>query len=328
LLQLERAGEPNRRDTTAARLNEPRLAADWGLRMFPIDSSIYRADHYNTGSVFPYLNNFAIVALFERDHASAALQLLRAQIALSGFSGLGFVPEHLVGDRALAARRGVPHQIFSSSCIVESTLRGWLGIELASLERGADSPALTIRPTLVAEGEIEIADLRVDGRVIDLRLTRERDGAVTRLGARFELRSGAPIDVDFAPRLPPLSHVESLAVDGRAGAKAQATLAHECSFEIVLNEGPRLLPRAQAIRPGAASSNPRIVEDARDERSVTWHVWGVAGTRERFWLLGDRAVRVAGARPCAASDGSREIEVEFGEGEGFVRQTVRAELAE
>jgi hypothetical protein len=116
-------GDPERAQKTVRQLNRHELATGWGPRMFSSRSSVYDPANYNTGSVFPYLANFSILALFEHGQDLAARQQLDELVALSGFSGLGFVPEHLRGDVRQEPARGVPHQIFSSAALIQSAAR-------------------------------------------------------------------------------------------------------------------------------------------------------------------------------------------------------------
>ncbi len=315
-----------RLDRTAARLNEPALAADWGLRMFPTDSRIYDASSYNHGSVFPYLNDFAIRALFARNQASAAQQLLDSQIALDGFSGLGFVPEHLVGDRARAPRRGVPHQIFSSACILQSTLAGVFGLEVDALR-----PSLTLRPTFPIDGELfELWGIAVGASRIDVHLHRERKANATALSAVFWLRAGPKVEIEFAPRLAPLSKIESKTVDGFPGSKTE--LAGTRAFEWLVREGPTLGVESAPLELDAESESPRMVLAASDERSATWNIFGLAGRRERLYVRSDRELTWRGASfiggPLADRPGVRALDVEFGAGTGFVRRGLSAETAD
>jgi hypothetical protein len=116
-------GDPERARKTVAQLNGPELATGWGPRMFSSKSSVYDPANYNTGSVFPYLANFNILALFEHGQDLAARQQLQELVALNDFSGLGFIPEHLLGDLCLEPARGIPHQIFSSAALIQSAAR-------------------------------------------------------------------------------------------------------------------------------------------------------------------------------------------------------------
>lgn len=182
-------GVPERARRTVVQLNHPELASGWGPRMFSTRSSVYDPANYNTGSVFPYLANFNVLALFEHDECLAAWQQLAELVALNDFSGLGFVPEHLFGDRREEPARGVPHQIFSSAALIQS-----LGCGLFGLAPGRWRPFVHPRLERLALGGHE------------LRLERER----RRLVLRQPHAQPAP-----EPRFPPGTQVEPL----QAGAE-------------------------------------------------------------------------------------------------------------
>ena len=120
-------GRKDRAERTAAALNRPDLATEWGLRMFAASSRVYDPSHYNTGSVFPYLQGFAVRGLYAHGQLEAARQALDSLLGLHGFEALGMIPEHLVGDRCVVPERGVPHQIFSSSALIHALVLGSIG---------------------------------------------------------------------------------------------------------------------------------------------------------------------------------------------------------
>lgn len=287
---------------TATRFNAPQLAADWGLRMFPDDASVYDPAHYNTGSVFPYLQDFAIRGLFACGDEGAATQLLRAQLALDGFSGLGFVPEHLVGDRALAPARGVPHQIFSSSTILSATLAGELGLAVeagASGEPG-ESRVLRVRPTPTPDRRhFALTQLRVGTSVATLELTRSTDGRRTHLELSARLVSGPPFELEFAPRWPHGS------LD--ASTPPRARVASEVRLAASACTGPALFVPPTPLVRGARSRAPRIARGVRTAQGASWTAFGLAGTRARFTVQGERRVDWLGARLVSP----HELEVEF-----------------
>ncbi|MCK6444795.1 MAG: hypothetical protein L6Q99_00225 [Planctomycetes bacterium] len=287
---------PTRRATdlaTAARLNAPNLAADWGLRMFPDDSSVYDPAHYNTGSVFPYLQDFAIRGLFACGDEGAATQLLRAQVALDGFSGLGFVPEHLVGDRAVAPARGVPHQIFSSSTILSATLAGELGLEV-------EAGVLRVRPTPTPDrSRFELTQFRVGASVAALELTRSTEGGRTQLVLRARHVAGPPFELEFAPRWPHGSLEASEPF--RAHVSSSAVLAASACA------GPALFVAPTPLVRGAPSRAPRIARSARDSDGASWTAFGPAGSRARFTVQGERRVAWHGGSLVTPN----ELEVEF-----------------
>lgn len=325
-------GAPERALATAAQLNRPSLASDWGLRFFTRDCELYGPEDYNTGSVFPYANNFAILAQFRHGLATAGHQLLSSQIALHGFSGLGFVPEHLQGDLCEAPARGVPHQIFSSACILQSTLFGMLGLQAAAEER-----LLVVSPSLPPLGErFELANLRCGDSAVSIRILRGTERGRTTLGFFLSLRSGPPVRVLCRPLLPPLSGAATerfgdeaareIALEPHGGSLRARTTAFELAGSAFLRvehaSGPQLVPDTSPLVEGARSSRWRVCETVHDERGVEWTLWGRAGRTYALPFRSDRALDFEGARPSAP----RELEISFpGRDDGsFVSARLRA----
>jgi hypothetical protein len=311
-------GDEARARSTAAALNRPSLASDWGVRLFSNDASVYDASNYNTGSVFPYANNFAILAQFRHGLTTSGQQLLASQVALHGFSGLGFVPEHLYGDRCEAPARGVPHQIFSSACIVQATLFGMLGLEVVSA--GIDSVILALEIALPPKCDrVRVNRLRARTLTLGFELQRARTDGRTQIEASFECTG--ELWVDFAPRLPPLSRDADATIRGtrnskptklrRRGAALQPNLdplrvVRSEGLTISYEAGPELLLDDSPLVEGSTSSRLRVCETTFDERSVSWTVWGLAGRTYRVGVRSDRQVDFDGAREM--TDGSLEID--------------------
>jgi hypothetical protein len=258
------------------------------------------------------LQDFAIRGLFACGDEGAAHQLLRAALALDGFSGLGFVPEHLVGDRALAPARGVPHQIFSSSTILSATLAGELGL-------ACEAGVLRVRPTPVCDrARFALERVRVGESSARLEFTRETHAEGTQLTLTARLLSGSPFELELAPRWPHGSIPATSSARAKVGAAGTGDTRLSASAAL----GPALFVPARALARGEPSSRPRVARAERGERAATWTVWGLAGRRERLTLLCDRRVAWHGARAC----GPHELEADFGAGSGFVARTVRAEF--
>jgi hypothetical protein len=299
-------GTEERSLATAAALNHPTLASDWGVRFFATDSSIYDASNYNTGSVFPYANNFAILALFRQGLASAANQLLASQIALQSFSGLGYVPEHLVGDRCEAPGRGVPHQIFSSTCIVQSTLFGVLG--LAAPLSGASSLSLALPP---ACDRLQVSNVRLGASVADIEIARERAANRTILVVAYEIVGRESSEILLQLSVPPLSRHASLSSRSKPDAFEVRLSLHGASLQasvfpikfggryawiIKYDSGPELLLDHSPAPRGATSSKLRVCEVVHDEKSVAWTLWGLAGQTYTIGWRSDRKVEFSGAK--------------------------------
>ena len=116
-------------DAEVLALNRPELTADWGGRMFSAASEVYDPEHYNLGSVFPFLTQYIALALYARGFHDAGWQVLRSQAALVGMGGPGVMPEFLAGDRARLLPRSVPHQVFSHAPLIRLVTDALFGIE-------------------------------------------------------------------------------------------------------------------------------------------------------------------------------------------------------
>lgn len=298
-------GEAARARASAMRLNDPALTADWGARMFAVDSAIYDPAHYNTGAVFPFLTSYVTLALFHHALLPAAHQVHDSQVALTGFGGLGMIEEHLGGDRAEVPGRGVPHQIFSSYAIPEGTLRGGFGIEL-----DATNARLDLRPALPPHwSDASLANLRVGETRCDVTVTRVRaPDRPSRWRIEVTRREGPPLTVGLAPLLPPLSVVRSarangaeLAIDvevrpsGALEARfADRELHQSLIYEFEAEEGPDLHLPGRLPPRGEASENPRLVEQSLESDTVVWRLAGLAGTHHSFALRCDFPINVEG----------------------------------
>ncbi len=298
-------GEPVRALASARALNRPNLTADWGARMFAVDSEVYDPAHYNTGSVFPYLTNFVTLACFRHGLPLAGLQLLRGQLALVGREGPGFLEEHWVGDRFRLPQRGVPHQIFSSSAIVESTLFGLLGLDVdAPAGRFAlrpfhppDTPSLDVRDVEIGGRRYRFTStrtLREEGETVRIDVECSEDSGLalrcepllapgTRVVAMRVLAPGATTDRPSLPREvdPNRQRLASGAVravfpEVEAGFRA-------VTFELDLWPGPTLAFAPEAPERDAASRSVRIEELGEDDgNTIAWRLWGPSGSSTRL----------------------------------------------
>lgn len=299
--------DPERTLRAAAALNAPELVADWGARMFAEDAAVYDPAHYNTGSVFPYLTNFLVLALYRAGLPDAGFAVLRSQALLDGFLGPGYLPEFLLGDRAECPPRAVPHQVFSQATVLQGVIFGLLGLE------ADDAGALVLAPALpVGVDRLRIDRLAFRGRRFDVALERRRTGGTTELECTLALRSGAPLRVALRPLLPPLSEVSAVERDGAPWPGEPRVLAsgavalHAEPFELAPGSRARLRVTARAgpaldltlerIVRGAASSGARLVGQVVDEGALEWTLAGRAGARYTLRFASDLALDVEGAR--------------------------------
>jgi hypothetical protein len=271
-LPLARHLAPSDRDVVLNQ-NRPEVMADWGARMFATTSAIYDPEHYNTGSVFPYLTNFSLLALFRAGHVDAGWQVLRGQVALDGFDGLGYLPEFLAGDRARVLPRSVPHQVFSQATLLQGVLFGLLDLDVSGIDASlACAPYLP--PGL---NRIALRGLAVGAQRLDLFWNRHRQGSQVTLRVRAVLTEGTRVEFNPSFTIAPLSQ------PGPAGAcygplpLTPKTLRDSCESEVCLVPGPELeLP--SEVRPGEPSRNPRLVARVLEGGLVHLTVAGPAGT--------------------------------------------------
>jgi hypothetical protein len=322
-------GERTRAWASVQRLNRPELMSDWGARMFATDSTLYDPESYNHGAVFPYLTNFVTLALFAHGHSLAAHQVLFAQAALTHRGGLGFVQEHLEGERCVIPRRGVPHQIFSSAALVESTLLGLFGLDVSAPEN-----RVVLRPALPAHwDEARLSGVAVGAARLDLRVYRRRESDATVLGVELEARrfegsgegGGALPEIGFAPVLPPLSKL----LDGPGWLRPSGAIVPRrvhrsdgapLTLEARVLEGPTVRLPATLPDPGEPSRAVRLVAQRLEADGLRWTFAGRAGSRAALHFHCDFEVEVAGAE---LADGERFLAFPPGRGwtelEGGVR---------
>lgn len=300
-------GGPQRREKTVDQLNHPELATEWGVRMFSTRSSVYDPASYNTGSVFPYLSNFAVLAEYEAGNVMAGGQLLASLVSLHGFSGLGFIPEHLRGDRAVAPERGVPHQIFSSAALIQSVMYGMLGLSFDEPGRIRLRPAL---PPYLSSVETQVVS---GGARAAVSLHRYRENGRTRYELELALREGSSLTVALEPRHVAGTRADSATVDGdlirgwsfdasegrlSLGEVALRTGASRHSVEWTVAEGPQAKFGSGEIEEGASSSALRILSARGKTDRVTWRVAGRCGRpyaidirSDRRWTIADERLR-------------------------------------
>jgi hypothetical protein len=302
-------GRPERAQASALALNLPEVASDWGPRLFATDSSVYTPGDYNCGSVFPYLANHAALAQYRHGLSASGWQVLAGQVGLTGFSGLGFVPEHLAGDVCDTPARGVPHQIFSSASILQSTLYGLFGLSGHAVEG-----ALLVRPALPLHWDhMALRGLRLGESKLDLEVSRRSSVGSSTLSLRAALHSGPPLKVFFRPLLPLLTR----GVDQRLGfaaaphsvelescgaslspkgaglelARGSEQITYGCEL------GPEvLLGSTEPQAPGSASRGVRLCGVSATGEQVLWTLLGPQGSEARLPFRSDRAVKIAGAR--------------------------------
>ncbi len=291
-------GDPGRARKTAAQLNRPELATGWGPRMFSSRSSVYDPSDYNTGSVFPYLANFNVLALYEHHQELAGWQQLRELVGLDGLTGIGFVPEHLLGDRRVEPARGVPHQVFSSAAVVQSLVHGWLGARIAP------DGALHLRPSMLGTGDwTDFVRFPVRGKRvrIDFFRVQVEDEHWT---LAVHPGEGEELDIVVDLPLPPGTTLRSCTAQRTLGGKTEQMEVTSFPFAwrsadtllLILRVecGPLTNLAGEHRAPDTVAL--RLLEAREVPGAVEWQVSGPAGTLHELPFRCDRAITVAGAQ--------------------------------
>ena len=206
--------DPARTEKAAAHLSRPELTTDWGARLFATDSPNYDPLSYNDGSVWPFVTGFAVLAEYANHQAAGGLRHLHGTAAMNGLGAAGFIPEYLSGERAQALPHAVPHQLFSSSAVVNPLVSGMLGLEGDAIHR-----TLAIRPHVPQTWSVEFENYRVGKTIVSGTIHRSKGEA------RISLTlSGEPMEVTISPAFAPGAMLISAQVNGKeAAAKSEAT---------------------------------------------------------------------------------------------------------
>ena len=264
----------------AGAFNRPDLSTDWGTRLFATDSPYYDPLSYNDGSVWPFVTGFVAMAEFRHHRAQAGLQHLYGTASLTGFSGAGFMPEYLSGDRAQPLPHAVPHQLFSSSAVVHPLVSGLLG-----LDGDAVDGVLRFTPHLPAFWkQVRFERYRVGDAEVEGGVTREM--GMLRVHLRIK---GKPLALRIAPALPPGSSVKSVEFNGaptavriedngkdvHAVVETGPVAGAEVAYRIA--EGVELMPDLRAPEPGDRSRAVRILDTKSGANQVQFELAGPAG---------------------------------------------------
>ena len=153
----------------AANLNRSELTTHWGARLFATDSPNYDPLSYNDGSVWPFVTGFAILAEYLNHQPAGGLHHLHGTAAMTGLTGAGFIAEYFGGERAQALPHAVPHQLFSSSAVINPAVSGMLGLDGDAVAR-----TLTLSPHIPQNWTVRFDNYRVGRSIISGTIARSR----------------------------------------------------------------------------------------------------------------------------------------------------------
>jgi hypothetical protein len=108
---------------------------------------------------------------------------------MTGLTGAGFIPEYMSGERAQALPAAVPHQLFSSSAVINPMISGMLGLDGDALRR-----TLVVAPHIPQSWTVEFDQYRVGGSTISGTIASKQ--GETRSSLKI---SGDPLQVTISP---------------------------------------------------------------------------------------------------------------------------------
>jgi hypothetical protein len=228
--------EPSIAKRATATLARPQLFTPWGVRLFATDVPSYDPLSYNDGSVWPFVSGFAIQAQFRNGAAADALRHLYGLASMTGLSGAGFLPEYLSGSRAQALPRSVPHQLFSSSAVVQPLVSGMLG-----LEGDAIDGTLRVAPALpLAWPRTTFERYRVGRSLVSGVITFDKN--IYRVVIDID---GPPLKVELDAQFPPGTRLTGTPTSRVSTSQRKST--YEWTFPIAPTAEPAWPPRKPQV---------------------------------------------------------------------------------
>jgi glycogen debranching enzyme len=200
--------DPSKARRMIETLAGPAHATDWGMRMIGENSARYGPAGYHFGSVWPLFTGWAAVGEYKSHMAEAAYQNLRANAWLALDGAGGNTTEVLSGAAYSPLSTSSPHQIWSAAMVVSPILRGLLGLSVDVPEN-----RVTLAPHLPAAWDhVGVSGVHAGAAILDfeLKVTRQR------CGLEAVNRGSHPVEVEFAPALPPPVEVTGAVVNGAA----------------------------------------------------------------------------------------------------------------
>jgi hypothetical protein len=299
------------------------VGTDWGARMLSNESELYEPLSYNNGAVWPFLTEFAALALYRNHRAPAAWAYLDGTADLTFMEARGYIAELFSGDRLRSVDAAVPHQLFATTGFVSTLLRGMLGIDSAA--RTASAPArgsfvdgrMRLAPQLPPGWPyLRLRNLRWRGAIFDFAVERTPDLTTVRVMPRA---GSAPLSIEVT--LPP--GAEPLSTPGRrqftrvgTDASRGVRLALEEDFsspetiQIRHRPGIQIATINEPLRLGDDSRRLRIIDARLEAGTYSVRLQGRRGRTYRVTLDAPFAIQsLTGAREVSREGSVRTLEV-------------------
>jgi glycogen debranching enzyme len=306
------------------RLAAAGVGTDWGARMLSRESELYEPLSYNNGAVWPFLTEFAALALYRNHRAPAAWAYLDGTADLTFLEARGYIAELFSGDRLRSIDAAVPHQLFATTGYVSTLLRGLLGLGTAEPSGSTDvalpgRARMRLAPQLPAGWpHIRVKNLRWREAIFDFSLDRTHDMTTVRVVPR----SGT-IPLSLEVTLPPGAEV--LPSDGtrrfsRVGSDASRGVRLRLDVDVAKAEtlhvrhrpGIEIAPIHEALRLGDEPRRLRVIDAHLDGAVYTSKLEGRSGRTYRMTVDVPFVIRsIEGAREVGRDGSVRTLEVPF-----------------
>jgi glycogen debranching enzyme len=303
------------------------VGTDWGARMLSRESELYEPLSYNNGAVWPFLTEFAALALYRNHRAPAAWAYLDGTADLTFLEARGYIAELFSGDRLRSIDAAVPHQLFATTGYVSTLMRGLLGIGTAEARSGASdgraaaaSPRMRLAPQLPAGWpHVRVKNLRWRDARFDFSLERTPDTTTVGVSPRS---GSAALSLEIT--LPPGAELVSSSGTRRfvrvsEGAERGLRLRLEGDFRtaetIQLRHRPgiEIAPVNEPLQLGDEPRRLRIIDARLDGDTYTVRLQGRSGGTYRLAAEVPFAIQsLDGAREAGREGSTRMLEVAFG----------------
>ncbi len=203
--------DPAKADRTINALSTADHATDWGMRIISAENPLFNPAGYHFGSVWPLFTGWASVGEYTYHRATPAYANLRTNALLALDGSPGRITEVLSGSYYEPLSTSSPHQIWSSAMVMNSMLRGMLGLSVNALSKNRDVQ-LTFSPHVPAGwSSFAITGVHVGPTRLDLNYRRTDDDII------LEVRQpgSAETTIDFSPALGRTAKVVGADVNNR-----------------------------------------------------------------------------------------------------------------
>lgn len=292
------------------------MSTDWGVRSLSPQSIHYDPLNYNYGSVWPFLTGYTCLAEYRYGRKLSAYAHLRALVQNTFIDALGYCPELLSGEYFVPIETSVPHQVFSSSPVISSTVRGLMGLEGRAFQKEFDfSPRCPGYWTFY-----DIKNIRVGKTLFHISAEKKED----RWLFRFEQKEGEPIRCSFAPTLGWGARVTGLRINGNpvkyteekegglTVCRSDFELSRTTEAEVFFRGGVDFFVPPAELKLGDASSQLKIISAVYNDHEIVLEVEGRGGTVYEFDVLTDRTLRgIEGAALVKKEENLLKLSVAF-----------------